>query len=301
MRDNDVLDDDEMDEAVRALVPASSTSRAWERSQREQLLGFITSSTAARLAPSEHGAYDVDLEQAGAERRGMAVGGRSRRWMLVGTAAAVALTAVLAVVARQRDSESASARQTTVPSSSVSSPDGYSLVQAKVLPSGFPGEEDRVRIDRGSRDGVAVGMPVVGGSGLVGKIWSVTVDESIVLLINSEQYSTPASVVVSGSDGASVTHVAGTIVGQGPGHPIVMRVADGSQPVEAVREQDAVVADRDLLDLAQPKVPIGTISRIERSADGSDTPRFEVDPHADLAQLDELRVLMVNRRAPEGS
>jgi rod shape-determining protein MreC len=52
-----------------------------------------------------------------------------------------------------------------------------------------------VEIDKGSVDGIAVGMPVVNGGGLVGKITRVTPNSSIVLLIVDPDFSIGAKVL----------------------------------------------------------------------------------------------------------
>ena len=59
-------------------------------------------------------------------------------------------------------------------------------------PSNF---DQRVEIDRGSLDGIRVGMPVINSAGVVGKITNVNLETSIVMLITDPQYHVPVKVV----------------------------------------------------------------------------------------------------------
>jgi rod shape-determining protein MreC len=59
-------------------------------------------------------------------------------------------------------------------------------------PSNF---DQRVEIDRGSLDGIKVGMPVVNDAGLVGKITNLSPETAIVMLVTDPQYHVPVKVV----------------------------------------------------------------------------------------------------------
>jgi cell shape-determining protein MreC len=70
----------------------------------------------------------------------------------------------------------------------------YKYVVAQVAgdaPSNF---QNTVEITVGSREGIAVGMPVTNGAGLIGKVTKVYADRSLVLLITDPQYSVQAQV-----------------------------------------------------------------------------------------------------------
>lgn len=301
MRDDDVVDDD-MDNALRALLPPMPGSSAWVQDQRERLLTFIGS--GSRSSATEATAHRIPLEEPGHPRKN----GRSQRLLLVGAAVTVAIMAIAGLTFMSRGDQtlhadrgtSVSAGPTTVqqvaPSSSARAEPGYTVVPTNVIGYEPAGVDDRIRVSRGSSSGITIGMPVVGHSGLVGTIVGLRDDESTVLLMHSEQYSAPASIVVQRPDGSGITSVEGTILGQGPGRPIVMRIADRSQPIASIRLGDRVVAARDASDLAQPKVPIGTITRIAPSVGTSDAPWFEIDPHSSLESLTAVDVLIVNHR-----
>jgi rod shape-determining protein MreC len=73
----------------------------------------------------------------------------------------------------------------------------YKKVTARVVgdaPSNF---QNTVEINKGSDDGLAVGMPVVDGAGLVGRLTAVTKDRSVVLLITDPSFTVESEVLVS--------------------------------------------------------------------------------------------------------
>lgn len=60
-----------------------------------------------------------------------------------------------------------------------------------------PADSTRVEIDRGSSDGVRVGMPVISATARVGKVTTVTDTSSVVLLVTSPDFQTAARLVAS--------------------------------------------------------------------------------------------------------
>jgi rod shape-determining protein MreC len=86
----------------------------------------------------------------------------------------------------------------------------YKSVIAQVVgeaPSNF---QNTVEITVGTRDGVAVGMPVTDGAGLIGKVTTVYPDSCVVMLITDPQFSVQAQVLsrVDDEDAASTTSTA---------------------------------------------------------------------------------------------
>jgi rod shape-determining protein MreC len=80
-------------------------------------------------------------------------------------------------------------------------------VAAQVIgeaPSNF---QNTIEITVGSRDGVAVGMPVTDGAGLIGKVTKVNPDSSFVMLITDPQFAVQAQVLsrVDETDVSSTT------------------------------------------------------------------------------------------------
>jgi rod shape-determining protein MreC len=83
----------------------------------------------------------------------------------------------------------------------------YKSVIAQVqgeAPSNF---QNTVEITVGTRDGIAVGMPVTDGAGLIGKVTKVYPDRSVVMLITDPQFSVQAQVLsrVEQADASSTT------------------------------------------------------------------------------------------------
>jgi rod shape-determining protein MreC len=73
----------------------------------------------------------------------------------------------------------------------------YGTVAAQVVgesPSNF---QNTVEINVGSRQGVAMGMPVTDGAGLIGRITKVFPTRSVVLLITDPEFSVPAQVLTT--------------------------------------------------------------------------------------------------------
>lgn len=73
----------------------------------------------------------------------------------------------------------------------------YPTVTAQVQGESPGNFQNTVEIDKGSNDGIAVGMPVVNGAGLVGKITRVFPSSSIVLLIVDPDYAIAAKVLTA--------------------------------------------------------------------------------------------------------
>ncbi len=81
----------------------------------------------------------------------------------------------------------------------------YDKVSAEIIglsPSNF---DQQVEIDRGSLDGIRVGMPVVNDAGLVGKITRVAPQTSIVMLVTHTSYAVPVKVVAEVTPSATTT------------------------------------------------------------------------------------------------
>lgn len=71
----------------------------------------------------------------------------------------------------------------------------YDKVTAGIIGSSPSNFDQRVEIDRGTLDGIKIGMPVVNDAGLVGKITNVSPETSIVMLVTDPLYSVPVKVV----------------------------------------------------------------------------------------------------------
>ena len=70
MHTDELLEDPELDRALRDLLPPMPRSRAWERAQRDELMAFISSGAVRPTALSERRratfASDVQVDSDGA-------------------------------------------------------------------------------------------------------------------------------------------------------------------------------------------------------------------------------------------
>ena len=136
-----------------------------------------------------------------------------------------------------------------------------------------------VDIDRGTDAGVAVGMPVVSGNGLVGRIVEASAHRSTVLLVTDPTSNVGARLSTSGDVGAAA--------GTGPGAPLRMDLVDPKTKVEP----DEVVVTSGLQEgRFPPNIPIG---RVKSSKLDSGALQQEVDlvPVVDLERLIFVQVL----------
>ncbi len=70
----------------------------------------------------------------------------------------------------------------------------YSNVIAQVLTYGPSNVRQTIEINKGSEQGIRVGMPVVNGAGLIGKVTQVSAQRCVILLISDPSYSVPVTV-----------------------------------------------------------------------------------------------------------
>ena len=163
-------------------------------------------------------------------------------------------------------------------------PDGVDAITARVFsigPSGF----DNVRsIDRGSADGLGVGMPVVDHLGLVGRIDAVFENSSRVRLITDPAVRVGVRVVRTGE--------VGWVSGRGSG-PLLLEMFEAAEAVAA--GDQLVTADGRF----PPDLLVGVVAEGARAEAGFAL-RSTVDPVIDVAGLDYVRVLIETRQAEQG-
>lgn len=168
--------------------------------------------------------------------------------------------------------------------------DDVDRVTARVVADRRGPIEQLVELDRGSDDGIAPGMPVVTGAGLVGTIDEVVDTRSVVRLI----VDSDSAVGVRSSNGI------GLVVGR-PGGRLELR--PGPDLGQAI-ERGQVGAGQRLLTsgLEHSRFPAGLPVAVLAPADieagdGSVGGAIAARPTADLAQLGYLTVLLVDRPA----
>jgi rod shape-determining protein MreC len=165
---------------------------------------------------------------------------------------------------------------------------GWDLVPARVVGAGTGGLTWEVAIDAGRREGVAVGMPVVGsaaggGGALAGLVVEASPDRARVLLTVD-----PRSRVVARDQ---QTEALGVIQGQ-PGGQLVMSQVAVTDPIEV--GDTIVTAGLELEGVPASPYPrgllIGTVSALETDANGLTQTAF-VRPALDPRSVEWLMVV----------
>ena len=129
-------------------------------------------------------------------------------------------------------------------------------VVGRVVGGSFTNFENTIQIDRGTDDGVAVGMPVVTGSGLAGRVVAATSSRSTVQLITDPGFDIGIRLAVTGEVG--VAH------GTGEGRPLVV---DQGIPVnleDNVRTREPVTTSGVSRSAFPPDIPVGRVTEVER-------------------------------------
>ncbi len=152
-------------------------------------------------------------------------------------------------------------------------------VAARVVATSPSNFQLTISLDRGSDSGIARGMPVVAGAGLVGRVIDVSRVRSTVLLISDPSSNIGVRLQSSGDVG----------VARGAG-------IDEPLPVDLVRvetkvfEREAVVTSGLQGSIFPPEIPIGRV-REASTPPGSLQQRITIDPVVDLARLQYVKVL----------
>lgn len=159
-------------------------------------------------------------------------------------------------------------------------------IQARALPARVIAEDASswfrtVLIDRGSRDGVEEGMPVVVAEGVVGRVIKSSLRESRVLLI------TDASSAIAGL--VQRSRARGVCRGQGE-----QLTFDFAMHWEEIEEGDLIVTSG--MGGVFPKgLSVGTVKRVQLNEYGL-FQSVEVAPAVDLYRLEEVLVLLKENR-----
>lgn len=152
-------------------------------------------------------------------------------------------------------------------------------VAARVVSTAPSNFQLTVTIDHGAEAGVAKGMPVVTGAGLVGRVADVSAKRATVLLITDRASNVGVRLQSSGDVGVAR--------GAGPGTPIPVdlvnidvKVVEGEPVVTSGLEQSVF----------PPQVPVGKV-RTAKVAPGALKQDVTIDPVVDLQRLEFVKVL----------
>ena len=156
-------------------------------------------------------------------------------------------------------------------------------VPARVIGTSVSNFEQTVRLDVGGDDGVVEDMPVVTGTGLVGRVVDVSRARATVRLVTD-----PTSAVGVRLSGSGDLGVAG---GVGPERPLELGLVD---PATAVGQRELVVTSGVDDSFFPGGIPVGHVVRADAVA-GELEQEVAVEPAVDLARLRFVEVL---RTAP---
>lgn len=182
-----------------------------------------------------------------------------------------------ALVARAADAERE--RQALLDQQHLAFATNVPSVAARVVlasPSNF---DLTVEIDRGREAGVAPGMPVVTGGGLIGRVVDASRTRATVMLITDPTSS--VGVRLSGSGDVGVA------TGRGPGSDLHV---DSVEPTTKVSGGEPVVTSGLQRSLFPPGIPIGRV-RTARVEPGAVQQDVTIEPLVDLRRIAVVKVL----------
>lgn len=162
--------------------------------------------------------------------------------------------------------------------------EGMPKVGAEVIATSFSNFQLTLQVDRGASSGVQVGMPVVSGAGLVGRVVQVARAQSTVLLITD-----PTS-----SIGVRDAGVVGVASGQGQGKTLRVDYVPPGQPVH---KGDVMVTSGLQGGLFPPGIPVGTVSVALQPPDSLQE-ELALQPVVTLTQVQFVDVLRWTPSSP---
>jgi rod shape-determining protein MreC len=152
-------------------------------------------------------------------------------------------------------------------------------VAAQIVDTSSSNFELSVVVNRGTDSGVALGMPVVAGSGLVGRVVEVAAKRSTVLLLTDPTFSVGVRLTTSGDVG----------VADGTGRQSPMRV-DLVDPATKIKVGDVLVTSG-LQQQRFPKdIPVGKVRSVSQQP-GALQESVTLDPAVDLSRLEFVQIL----------
>jgi rod shape-determining protein MreC len=152
---------------------------------------------------------------------------------------------------------------------------------ARVVSGPRSNSSHAVEIDKGTDDGVAVGMPVVTGAGLVGRVSQATGGSSTVELLTDPEFLVGVRLSTTGD--------LGTARGQGRHDPL--SVDSAISPSAKVPKGTGVVTSGVDRSAYPPGIPVGTVTAT-RQGSGGLALDLDVDPLVDVEQLSYVSIML---------
>jgi rod shape-determining protein MreC len=154
-------------------------------------------------------------------------------------------------------------------------------VTAKVTSGPRSNFAHAVEVNRGSDDGVKVGMPVVTGGGLVGRVSQVSDDSSTIELITDPEFQVGVRLADTGE--------LGTAQGRGRDEPLV--VDTGIEPGAEVADDSALVTSGVDRSAYPDAIPVAKVSDT-REASGGLSLELIAEPLVDVDRLTFVDILL---------
>jgi rod shape-determining protein MreC len=152
-------------------------------------------------------------------------------------------------------------------------------VAARVVATAPSNFELTIQIDKGTNSGIAEGMPVITGDGLVGRVVETSGRRASVLLLTDRTSS--VGIRLSGSGDVGVTE------GRGEGNPLVVDLID---PSTKVKTGEVAVTSGLQQSVFPPGVPVGRVV-VARARPGELRQEVTLRPVVDLRRLAFIEVL----------
>lgn len=153
-------------------------------------------------------------------------------------------------------------------------------VTARVVSGPRSNFSHALQIDKGSDDGLAVGMPAATAAGLVGRVTQVTHSTATIDVLTDPEFRVGVRLVTTGD--------LGTARGQGRDEPLM--VDSSINPRVKVREGTGLTTSGVDQSTFPPGVPVGTVASVTQGSGGLAL-ELVVEPLVDVDNLSYLTVL----------
>ena len=134
-----------------------------------------------------------------------------------------------------------------------------------------------VRIDKGEKDRVSVGLPIFQNGYLIGRVTSVSLFSSWAELLTSPSLLIPVVI--------EETRDLGVVVGDGNGSVLLNYIPSGRGNMAGMKVSTALIGEQ-----LPPGLPIGRIKE-EIEVSGSGYVTYRLEPGADLTRFYEVSIL----------
>src|SRR5277367_5080468 len=151
-------------------------------------------------------------------------------------------------------------------------------VTAQVIGTSGTDQAKVIYLDKGSKDGLQVQMPVITPDGIVGKLKNVFPHTSQVLLVSDQTSGTGVLL--------ETTRVRGVMKGNASGQPQMINIS----PDERIKPGEPVITSGGD-QVYPPGMPVGVVDRVAPDPDSSYV-NVVVKPNANLAALEEVLVVV---------